>query len=267
MIDENLDVLFFGVLQLPVGRLEVPAGLAGHDLDVLCAKAQRRSAAIHRRIADPDDQHALADLLDMFEGDRLQPVDADVYTVAVVASGDLEILAPRRARADEDGIELAAVEQLLHAFDAMIQLQVDAHVGDVADLFVENFGREPETRDVGPHQPARGIERLEDRDVVTEGPEVVGNGQRRTAAADQRYLFAVALRCAFGQLVRDVLAVIGRYAFQPADRNRLLVDAPATAGRLARTVADAAEYAREHVRLAVFDVSVAEPALRDEPYI
>jgi hypothetical protein len=61
--------------------------------------------------------------------------------------------------------------------------------------------------------------------------------------------------------------MIGRDTFQPADRDRLLVDASAAASRLARPVADASEYPRENVRLAILDVSVAKTPLRNEPYI
>ena len=69
------------------------------------------------------------------------------------------------------------------------------------------------------------------------------------------------------EIVAAVITVIGGDPLQPADRNRFLVDAPATAGRLTGPVANSAEYAREHVRLAVLDVSVAKPPLRDQPYI
>ena len=60
-------------------------------------------------------------------------------------------------------------------------------------------------------------------------------------------------------------AVVGGDALQPADRDRLAVDAAAPAGRLARAVAGAAEDAGEHVRLAVQHVGVGEAPLRDQP--
>jgi hypothetical protein len=61
--------------------------------------------------------------------------------------------------------------------------------------------------------------------------------------------------------------MIGCHPFQPADRDGLLIDSPAAACRLTGPVADAAEYAREHVRLAILDIGVAESPLRNEPYI
>ena len=64
----------------------------------------RRPAAIHRRVADADDQDALADFVDVAEGDRFQPVDADVDAVGFVAAREIEFLAARRAGADEDRV-------------------------------------------------------------------------------------------------------------------------------------------------------------------
>ena len=60
-------------------------------------------------------------------------------------------------------------------------------------------------------------------------------------------------------------ALVGGDALEPADRDRLAVDAAAAAGRLARAVAGAAEDAREDVRLAVEQVGVGVAALRDQP--
>ena len=57
--------------------------------------------------------------------------------------------------------------------------------------------------------------------------------------------------------------MIGGDALQPADRNRLAVDAAAAARRLARPIARAPEDAGKHVRLTIQDVGVIEPALRD----
>ena len=67
----DLDLLLFGVFELPWGGLEVSAGLARHDFDVFAAEASRGAAAIHRGVADADDQHALADFFGVTEGDRL----------------------------------------------------------------------------------------------------------------------------------------------------------------------------------------------------
>jgi len=47
-----------------------------------------------------------------------------------------------------------------------------------------------------------------------------------------------------GQAAADVVLIVGRDALQPADRDRLLFDADAPAGRLAWPVAGAPEHAR-----------------------
>src|SRR5262249_3909070 len=117
VVDDDLDLLFLGVLQLPGRRLEELARAPRHDLDVLAAEAARRAAAVHRGVADADDQHALANRLGVAERDALQPVDADVDVLAgFVAAGDLQLLAARRAGADEDRVELRLlVKQRLEA--------------------------------------------------------------------------------------------------------------------------------------------------------
>jgi hypothetical protein len=61
--------------------------------------------------------------------------------------------------------------------------------------------------------------------------------------------------------------MIGGDALQAADRNRLRFDAPATARRLARSVADAAENAGKDIGLTVDQVGLRELSLRDEPNV
>ena len=90
---EDLDAFLFGVLELPRRRLEVLAGLARDHLDVGRAEPLRRAAAVHRGVADADDQHALADRVDVTEVDRLEPLDADEDLIGLVAAGNLELLA------------------------------------------------------------------------------------------------------------------------------------------------------------------------------
>ena len=104
---DDLDALFLGVLQFPRRRLEVLARPARDDLHVGAAEPARRAAAVHGRVADADDQHALADLLDVAEVRRREPLDADVdVRRRLRAAGDVEILARRRAAADEHGVAM-----------------------------------------------------------------------------------------------------------------------------------------------------------------
>ena len=67
------------------------------------------------------------------------------------------------------------------------------------------------------------------------------------------------------QIAADVALVVGRDALQPADRDRLLLDPAAAAGRLARAVAGAAENAGKDVRFPVDRPGLAEAAVGDQP--
>ena len=112
----------------------------------------------------------------MAERDRLEPVDADMDAVGVIPARDLQVLALGRPCADEDRV-IPLVEQRLHAVDAMVQAKVDAHVEDVADLLVEDLRRQPELRNIGSHQSAGRLQRLEDRHVVAQRTQIVGDRQ------------------------------------------------------------------------------------------
>src|SRR5260370_26778154 len=74
--------------------------------------------------------------------------------------------------------------------------------------------------------------------------------------------FPVLLLGDFGQQVRDFTPQIGGYALQPADRNRLAIQAATPAGGLARPVAGGSQDRREHVGVPGEPVSVGGTALR-----
>ena len=105
MVDDDLDFFRLGILEFPLGSLEELTRLACHDLHVLRAEAQGTAAAIHRRIADADDQNLLADALDVAEGNGLEPGNAYMNAIRVVAPGQLEFLALGCARTHEHGIK------------------------------------------------------------------------------------------------------------------------------------------------------------------
>ena len=119
--------------------------------------------------------------VDVTEVNRLEPLDADEHLVGVVAARNLELLALGRAAADEDRVELLGVEQRLQAVDRRVVAHLDAHVDDVADLFVEDLFGQAERGDVDAHQAAGTRQLLEDRDLVAERHQIVGDGQRRRA--------------------------------------------------------------------------------------
>src|SRR5580704_2454399 len=240
MVDDDLDTLLLGVLQLPRRGFEVRPRAARHDRDVAAIEAQRRSAAVHRRIADSDDQHSLADLLGVAERDRLQPVDADMDAIALAPSGDIEVLAAWCPGADEDRIEVL-LEQGSEARHRRVQSEVDPQVDDGGDLLVEDLRGEPEGRDIGAHQAARLVELLEDDHLVAEWDQVVCHGERRRPRTDADDPPPGLARGNHGEAVGDVAAQVGGDPFQAADRHRGPVDPGAPARGLAGAVAGSPE--------------------------
>ena len=263
MIDHDFDALFLGVFQFPVRRLEELARLARHDLDVIGAQAQGRAAAIHRSVADANDQYILADAVDVLERHGFQPVDSDMDVLGVVTAGQLQLLAARRAGADENRVVTLA-QQFLHALDRRVIMNGGAHVEDVADFLIEHIGRQTEGRNVVAHQAAGHVVGLKDGAVVSQRQQVVRHGQRSRAGADQCDFLAVLFGRRFRQAVGNVAAMIRGHALEPADGHRFLIHATAAAGRFAGPVADAAENAGEHVAVAVDHVGVIETALGDQ---
>ncbi len=67
---QDRDILVHGVLLFPGGRLHLLEAGADHHLHVLAAEAARRAAAVHGGVAAAEHDHALADLVDVAEGDR-----------------------------------------------------------------------------------------------------------------------------------------------------------------------------------------------------
>ena len=125
--------------------------------------------------------------------------------------------------------------------------------------------RQAEARDLGAdHAAGLGV-LVEHHAVIAERREIAGHGERGRAAAHERDALAVLLRRRLGQAIADVVLVVGGDALQAADRHRLLLDAYAPAGRLARAVAGAPENSGKHVGLPVDHVGVAVATGRDQP--
>src|SRR6201996_6818980 len=102
---EDRNVLMHGVFFFPGARLHLLETGTHDHLDVLAAEAARGAAAIHRRVAAAEHDHALADLVDMAERNVGKPVDTDVNVAGgFLATGDFKLAATRRAGADEDRV-------------------------------------------------------------------------------------------------------------------------------------------------------------------
>src|SRR5580658_10204353 len=183
-----------------------------------------------------------------------------------LAARNLEIAAARRAAADEDRV-IALGQERLQAVDALAQPELDTHVGDVADLFVDHRFGQAEFRDLAADHAARLLVAVEDDAVITQGHQVAGDGERCRAGADEGNALAVLRRRNLRQQRADVVLVVGGDAFQAANRHRLLLDPRAAAGRLARPVAGPPEDPREDVRFPIDHIGVGVPARGDQPDI
>ena len=264
---EDRDAFMHRVLLLPGRGLHLLEAGADDDGDLLAAETARRAAAIHRRIAAAEHDDAPADLVDMAERHRGQPVDADMdIGGGLLAAGNVELAAARRAGADKHRVP-ALGEQFLHAADKMAEPGLDAEIDDAIDLLVGHRFRQAEARDLRAHHAAALGVAVEDHAVIAERRQIARHGQRGRAGADQRDALAVLLRRGLRQKAADIALVVGRDALQPADRDRLLLDPAAAAGRLARAVAGTAENAGKDVRFPVDRPGLAEAAGGDQPDI
>ena len=127
-----------------------------------------------------------------------QPVDADVDPVArLPAAGEIQILAAGRARAHEHGVEFA-LQQSFQAGDRGVVANVDAHVEDHLDLFVQDLFGQAKRRNVGAHQAAGLGALLEHDDFVAKRNQIVGHREGRGPGPDAGDALAVLVRGAFG---------------------------------------------------------------------
>jgi hypothetical protein len=160
-----------------------------------------RAAAVHRGVADADDQHALADRLDVAEVNRLEPLDADVDVDR--ASCGPGSRAPCRAarRCRRTPRRTPSPSSAFRLSTGVSVADIDAHVEDVADLLVEHLLGQAEGGDVDAHQPAGrgGFSKIGD----TRSRAASGrcHRERGRAGADERDALAVLLRGALGAAV------------------------------------------------------------------
>ena len=108
MIDQNLDVFFFGVLEFPGEALKYPRGRRAITLMSLPPRRREERQQSMAVLPTPMISTRSPIDVDMSECDRFQPVDADVNAVRVVPSRQIEFFAARRAGADENRIVAAA---------------------------------------------------------------------------------------------------------------------------------------------------------------
>jgi hypothetical protein len=116
---DDRDALVLRVFLFPGRGLHLVEAAAHDDLHVGAAQAARRAAAVHGRVAAAQHDHAPADAADVAEGDRVEPVDADVDAGRrLLAARQVEVAPARRAAADEDRVPVLR-HQRLHRVDAL----------------------------------------------------------------------------------------------------------------------------------------------------
>ncbi len=184
--------------------------------------------------------------------------------IAVVAPGNIEILAARCARPDEDRVVVLR-QEVAETVHRRVQAHVDPHVDDGRDLLVKDLRRQAERRDVRPHEPTRHVVLLEDDDLVPDREEVVGDRQRGRAGADAHHPAPVLLLWDEREAIGEVTAEIRSHALEAADRDRGAVDSGAAAGGLAGAIAGSPQDPREDVRLPVRHVGIRVSPLSDQP--
>jgi hypothetical protein len=261
---EDRDIFPDRVLLLPWRRLHLLETGADDHLHIVTAKPSRRAAAIHRGVAAAQHDDAPADLGYVFKRDAGKPVDADMdVSCCFLAAGQVKVTAARRACANEDCV-IAFGEKRLHAVDGLREMHHRPKACDVADLFVDDFFRQSEARDLAAdHAPGASVAII-DMNFIAERGEVACNGEGGWPGADTRNFLSVA-RGDLGQEGGNIALVVRRHPFQAADRHRLLFDSAAAAGRLARTIARAPQDSRKHVRLPVDHVGVGVSPVCDQP--
>ncbi len=184
--------------------------------------------------------------------------------IAFLAARQVELLALGCAATDEDRVEPAGGEKLLHALDTAAIADLGAHPRDVADFLGKHGLGQAKRGNVRAHQAARHLPLFQDDDLVAEREQVVRHRERGGTGTDACDSLAVLLLRDHREPVRDRVLVVGRNPLQATDRDGLVLDPTAATRRFAGAVADPAEDAREDVRLPVDHVGIGELTQRDQ---
>ena len=268
---DDRNAFLHGVFLFPLRGLHFLKSAAHDHLDVLAAHAARRAAAVHGRVAAAQHDDALADAVNVAKVDRGQPFDADVDVCArFLAPGQIQILSVRGAAAHEDGV-VAGGQQSSHGVDALPALEGDAlQIEHIAGFFVQYAIGQTKARNARAHESARLCFGIEHRHVIAQWRQIASHRERGRPCAHTGNAFAVGW-LTFGHSVQDVILVVGRHAFEPADGDRFgmggvaLFHAQPAAGWFAGTVAGAAQNSRENVGDPVDHVGIGVAALGNQP--
>ncbi len=194
------------------------------------------------------------------EVDVLQELEAGDDAFQVLAR-DAEFLRNLAPGGDDDRVvDVGKLGEHHIATDLGVVLDLDAEIGDEADLVHDDVAGETPLWHPGPHDAARHRVALVDGDLIALAGQVAGRGETVGAGADDGGGEAVRGRWHFAA---GFAAVIGGDPLEVADADGS-VDFLAAAGVFAGAGAHAAQAAGENVVLAVELEGVGVAAVGDE---
>jgi len=162
---------------------------------------------------------------------------------------DVGALGDVRADGEEAGVELAFFHGGEQVADAVVQLQLDAHVEDAPHLGVEHLARQAVLGDAEAHHAAALRAGFENRHGVSRQAQVPGGGEAGRSRADHQHALAGLGAGRGGPAALHRL--VAEEALDGVDAHRL-VELAAVAGGFASVIADAAHGGRHRVVLHQF---------------
>ncbi len=180
----------------------------------------------------------------------------------LAAAGRVEIAAAGRAAADEDRVETLG-EHRLEALDASRGDERSPGRQRVANLLVDHFVRQTELRNLAAHHAAGARVGIEHNHVIADCGEIAGDRQRGRPRADATDALSVARSGGLRQAISNVTLAVGGDAFEAANGDRLFLQASASAGGLAWTIAGSSQDSREDVRLPINEIGAVVVAIGD----
>ncbi len=183
--------------------------------------------------------------------------------IALRPTGDIQVAAPRSARAHKHGV-VAFLEYLLEAGYIGLKVLIDTHIEDEIDLLVEHLWRESEHGNLTAHEAAAQGLVVVQIELVAEGRQITGHRQGGRTGPNEGHSPPIALLRYTRQQMLDLVFVIGCHPFESADGHRLVFHTAASAYRLAGSVTGPAKNPRKDVGLPVDHVGIGVTARCDQ---
>jgi hypothetical protein len=233
----HLDALALGLLALLLVRRHLRGGAPVDHDGLLGAEPLGDPGGVHGGVAaavdgDPASDHRLLAGADLVQEAHRVDHPGGIHV------RDVDLLGQVGADRHEDGVEPALGLLLGQVGDVVVEHDLDAQVGQPADLGVEDLARQPVLGDAVAHHAAGSVAGVVDLDLVAHHRQVVGSGQSGRAGADDQHPVARADgRAGVGPALLD--GQVSEVALHRVDRDGA-VQVGAVAGHLAGVVADPA---------------------------